>query len=98
MANNTSKKTIAARINAAAKKYKSKLVGNTFLIIYEGNYIELSFRAKNFLHLCGVDTTIQGAISFYRKACSKYGINDKEISFSSTHLLGSGGINHIESL
>lgn len=85
MANNTNKITIVARINAAAKKYKSRLVGNTFLIIYEGNYIELSFRAKNFLHLCGVDTTIQGAITFYRKACSKYGINDREISFSSDH-------------
>ncbi len=85
MANNTNKITIVARINAAAKKYKSRLVGNTFLIIYEGNYIELSFRAKNFLHLCGVDTTVQGAIPFYRKACSKYGINDKEISFSSNH-------------
>lgn len=85
MANNTNKKAIVARINAAAKKYKSKVVGNTFLIIYEGKYIELSFRAKNFLHLCGVDATIQGAIPFYRKACSKYGINDKEISFSSNH-------------
>lgn len=85
MANNTNKKTIATRINAAAKKYKSKLVGNTFLIVYEGSYIELSFRAKNFLHLCGVDTTIHGAISFYRKACSKYGISDMEISFSSNH-------------
>ena len=51
MANNTNKKAIVARINAAAKKYKSKVVGNTFLIIYEGKYIELSFRAKNFLHL-----------------------------------------------
>ena len=85
MANNTNKKTIVARINAAAKKYKSNLVGNTFLIIFEGNCIVLSFRAKNFLHLCGVDTTIQGAIPFYRKACSKYGVNDKEISFSSNH-------------
>lgn len=85
MANNTNKKAIVTRINAAAKKYKTKLVGNTFLIIYEGRFIELSFRAKNFLHLCGVDTTIQGAIPFYRKACSKYGINEKEISFSSIH-------------
>lgn len=85
MANNINSKIIAARINAAAKKYKSKLVGNTFLIIYEENYIELSFRAKNFLHLCGVDTTIQGAIPFYRKACSKYGISEKEISFSNNH-------------
>ena len=48
MANNTNKKTIVARINAAAMKYKSNLVGNTFLIIFEGNCIELSFRAKNF--------------------------------------------------
>lgn len=45
MANNTNKITIVARINAEAKKYKSNLVGNTFLIIYEGNCIELSFRA-----------------------------------------------------
>lgn len=39
MANNTNKKAIVVRINAAAKKYKSKVVGNTFLIIYEGKYI-----------------------------------------------------------
>jgi hypothetical protein len=83
MANNKNTTIIVRRINEAAKKYKAELVGKTFLIIFEDHYIEVSFRIKNFLHLCGVDTTLKNAADFYKKAASKGGLNSNEIAFSS---------------
>lgn len=79
------KKILIDRINRAAKRYKKELVGKTFLLITDKHSYEFTFKAKNFLHLCGVNTTIKSASSFYRKATSKSGIKSGEISFNSVH-------------
>lgn len=61
------KEIIIKRICEAAQIYKERLVGKTFLILFEGHSIEVMFKADNFLHLCGVDTYLY-AKDFYKKA------------------------------
>lgn len=76
-------KVIIERINKASKQYKENFIGKTFLILYEGKGIEIMFKADNFLHLCGVDTTLR-AKDFYRKAI-KAQLKENEIGFSNMH-------------
>jgi len=74
---------IVKRIIIAAKEYKERIAGKTFLILYEGHSVEIMFKTENFLHLCGVDTSLY-ARDFYRKAISGQ-LSKKEIGFSNIH-------------
>lgn len=74
---------IIQRIILAARWYKENVVGRTFLILYEGKHIKVQFKTENFLHLCGVDTTLY-AKEFYKKAVNGT-LNSHEIGFSNIH-------------
>lgn len=61
----------AARIiNAAAVSYKADMVGREFLYVFEGQFIEVIYRAKEFRHLTGIGTTLP-ANEFYRAAVKR---------------------------
>ena len=74
---------IIDKISTVAKQYKDDIVGKTFLVLYEGQSIEVLFKTENFLHLCGVDTVLY-AKDFYRKAVNGQ-LREKEIRFSNNH-------------
>ncbi len=74
---------IIDRITKIAEQYKNNMIGKTFLILFEGESVEVVFKAENFLHLCGVDTVLY-AKDFYRKAVHGQ-LKESEIGFSSLH-------------
>ncbi len=37
------------------RKYKDYFVGNTYMFVYEKQYIEVMFKKSSFLHLTGVE-------------------------------------------
>ncbi len=76
-------KKMLRQITRAAVDYSECLAGRDFLILYDGKSNEISFRADNFRHLCGVDTNLY-ATDFYRKALQKQ-LDITEIGFSSIH-------------
>lgn len=75
---------MAKEIIASAEVYKSEVAGKKFLVLFEGQYIEVTFKTKNFLHLCGVDTPLRSALEFYRKAISGK-LLATDIGFSKDH-------------
>lgn len=77
------KSNIINRIHHVAKLYQSRLVGKTFLILYEGNSSELLFKSDNLLHLCGVGTNLS-AKYFYKYAINKK-LSSKDIFFNTNH-------------
>ena len=77
------RKNAVVDINAAAKMYKSNLVGKIFLYVFEGNYIEVMYKADNFRHLTGVDTKLT-AKQFYQYA-AKGILTASQIFFSAKH-------------
>ena len=78
-----SSKNIVNRIIKGASKYQKNFVGKTFLVLYEGNVSELTFKTANFKHLCGVSSPLT-AKDFYRKAL-KGQLKESEISFTQDH-------------
>lgn len=74
---------IVNRIKEGAKIYRDELAGKTFLIIFEGQSIEVMFKKENFLHFTGVETNLY-AEDFYKKALieGKGGLKYTEIGFS----------------
>lgn len=74
---------ITQSIIQAASAYKSKMVGYSFLYVFEGRYIEVLYRAKDFMHLTGVDSYL-GAEAFYREA-TKGRLRHNQIYFSQRH-------------
>lgn len=77
------KKEITSKIIEIAALYKEKLIGKTFLILFEGKSVEIMFKAENFLHLCGVDTNLY-AKDFYKNAI-KGTLKPYQIGFSDIH-------------
>jgi len=71
------------QICAAAKSYKTQLVGKTFLYIFDDRYIEVMFKVTNFRHLTGVESSLS-AREFYNKAVRNQ-LQTNLISFSSNH-------------
>ena len=49
------KKLIVKEICDAAKLYKENLVGKKFIYVFDGRYIEVLFKRKNYRHLTGVE-------------------------------------------
>lgn len=74
---------IVNKIIAAANAYKAKLVGKSFLYYFEGRYIEVVYRVKDFAHLTGAGTSLS-ANDFYKEAI-KGRLQDTQIFFSSRH-------------
>ena len=77
------KKEIIKEIQAAALLYKEKLVGKKFLYVFEGRYIEVIYKTRNFRHLTGVDTQVP-AKRFYTYAIEKK-LQVGQIYFSAAH-------------
>lgn len=61
------RKIIVCEINRAAQLYKKHLVGKKFLYVFDSRYIEVCFKADNFSHLTGVETSLS-ARRFYQYA------------------------------
>lgn len=74
---------IVANIKSAAIKYKTNLVGRTFLYVFDGRFIEVIFKAINFKHLTGVDSHL-GADQFYRYSFKRK-LTPSDISFNRDH-------------
>ncbi len=77
------KARIAEIIMQVAEEYKAKMVGRSFLYVFEGRAIEVVYRTKDFMHLTGVDTN-SSAEQFYKDAIRKK-LKPKQIFFSSRH-------------
>ena len=77
------RKIIVSEIIKAAKAYKQNLVGKTFLYVFDNKHIEVMFKAKDFRHLTGVDTTL-AAQEFYKKA-HKGELQASQIFFTARH-------------
>lgn len=77
------KKNIVQSIKQAAQIYKSRLVGRTFLYVFDGRYIEVIYKSENFRHLTGVDTNVP-AKRFYKLAVQNK-LESNQIFFSARH-------------
>ena len=77
------RKEIIKTIENAARVYKDQLVGKTFLYVFDGRYIEVMFKAENFKHLTGVDSSLS-AKRFLKLAVHNM-LGENQISFSSRH-------------
>lgn len=64
------KAIVLRAIISAAEMYSTQMVNRTFLYVFEGRHIEVTYRAKEFRHLTGVKTSLS-AIDFYRNAVNK---------------------------
>lgn len=92
------KRVLVRRIKNAAQKYKNKLVGKVFLIVYEDKYVEIIFKTSSFMHLTGVASTLT-ADNFYKKAKRRQ-LRENEICFDSEHPADFADLktSHLESL
>ena len=77
------KTDIVQKIKLAAKAYKSKLLGKTFLYVYENGSLEVSFRKAEFAHLTGAERKIS-AESFFKLA-EKGKLTGNQIFFTPSH-------------
>lgn len=77
------RKNVVQIIQRAANAYKRNLVGRRFLYVFDGRFIEVLYKADNFRHLTGVDTTLS-ARRFYQYAVSGK-LSASQIFFSHTH-------------
>lgn len=75
---------IVQRIISAAQKYRDKLVGKSFLYVFDNRYIEVLFRTKDFLHLTGVQPVRMSAKDFYKEAINGT-LRDTQITFTRRH-------------
>lgn len=77
------KKAILKDIVLAAQAYEKELVGRTFLYVFEGKYVEVTYRIRDFKHLTGVETTSY-ATPFYKDAL-KNKLQTGQFTFSARH-------------
>ncbi len=77
------RKKIIAQISRAAELYKKNLVGRQFLYVFDGRFIEVLYKAENFLHLTGAGTSLS-AKQFYKYAVSRK-LAATQITFSPAH-------------
>lgn len=76
-------KVLVAEIKSAAKSYKQYLVGRKFLYVFDGRYIEVIYKAQNFKHLTGVETSLP-AKRFYSSAVNDT-LQTSQVWFSKAH-------------
>lgn len=77
------KKEIVKEICKAAKLYKENLVGRRFIYVFDGRYIEVLFKRRNYRHLTGVGCNMS-ADDFYKNAL-KNRLNASQIYFNKDH-------------
>ncbi len=77
------RKQIIYEINKAAQLYKEHLIGKKFLYVFDDRYIEVCYKANNFRHLTGVETSLS-AKRFYQYAVKKQ-LQSSQIYFTSRH-------------
>lgn len=77
------RRKIVSEIIKASKAYKQNLLGKTFLYVFDSKYIEVIFKAKDFRHLTGVDTTLS-AQEFFKQA-HQGKLQASQIFFSARH-------------
>lgn len=78
------KAQIIRRIHSAAIQYKNYFVGNTYMFVYQNQYIEVMFKKSSFLHLTGVNTNIS-AENFFDHALIRNGLRPQEVLFGQNH-------------
>ena len=83
MAKAKDRKEIVGKINMAADQYRKYLVGKQFMYVFDGRYIEVIYKAENFRHLTGVETSLP-AQTFYSYAARKI-LTTSQIGFSAKH-------------
>ncbi len=84
MATKTEKKNLIRQyIIDSAKAYSEKLAGKTFLYVYKNEFFEVSFPSDHFLHLTGVETSLDKK-NFYRKAKKKQ-LTNQQFYFSARY-------------
>lgn len=77
------KKAITVDIIKAAKIYDEFFVGNTFMYVFEGNHIQVTYRSKDFKHLTGVANNDKPTIFFKNARMGK--LRHGQIYFDSRH-------------
>lgn len=82
MTQNNKKADVLNKIKNAVLGY-DLLLNNTYLIVFEGNYIEITFFKKNYKHLTGVMSSLS-AEDFYNKAKNRQ-LSENQIFFSKNH-------------
>lgn len=78
------KSQIIRRIHRAALKYKEVFVGNTFMFVFNNEYVEVIFKKSSFMHLTGVASSLR-ADDFYNHALMQRGLRPGEIFFNEEH-------------
>ena len=77
------KNIIRDQLIEAAQVYSSELAGKCYLYVYRKEYFEVFFGARNFLHLTGVNSSLQ-PMDFYNKAkdrmltLTQFGFSDQQ--------------------
>lgn len=82
MKQSPSTKKLIAELNVAAQSYKC-LTGKQYLLIYDGNYIEVTFGKKHFKHLTGIGSKLNARAFFDDAFDGK--IRSGQISFDNAH-------------
>lgn len=77
------KKEITLDIIKAAKRYNEFFVGNTFMYVFEGNHIQVTYRSKDFKHLTGVANDDKPTIFFKNARTDK--LSYGQIYFDGRH-------------
>ena len=77
------KEAIVKEICEAAKLYKENLVGKKFIYVFDGRYIEVLFKRRNYKHLTGVVCKMS-AEDFYKDAL-KNKLQASQIYFNQDH-------------
>lgn len=77
-----SSKKIIVKLKKAAQCY-SALMQNQYIIVYEGNYIEVVFNKKYFKHLTGISSSLNAKTFFNNSKSGK--INSNQIFFDNKH-------------
>ncbi len=83
MSKKLDRSAITSEICNAAQLYKKQLVGKTFLYVFEGQHIEVIYKAANFKHLTGVESSLT-AKRFYSDAANRI-LRPNQIWFSPVH-------------
>ena len=78
------KSLIIKRLHHAALNYKKHFIGNTYMFVFDNQYIEVQFKKSSFLHLTGVNTKLN-ATDFLKHSLAHKGLKPNEIFFDKLH-------------
>ena len=78
------KSQIIRRIHRSALKYKEIFVGNTYMFVFNNDYVEVMFKKSSFMHLTGVASCLK-ADDFHNHALTERGLRPGEIFFNEDH-------------